>query len=106
MEKEEATKGYFRAKELISEECYAEGLAILERLNRYFPNQRRVTYRRAVCYAALAQFDDATILCSLILGKFKDRRVEDLIEWIREQKRSAPPHDRTPPPFETVRAGR
>ena len=78
MESADPKQKYQQADRLYREKKYAEALAILDELDRTYPNTKNILYLRALCFAALGRVYEAGLLCNRLTKEFRDSRGEEL----------------------------
>lgn len=78
MDREQVTQKFQQASRLYMEKKYTEALAILDEVNRAFPNNKDILYARGRCLARLGRLDEARIICDQLTTVFSDPRGEQL----------------------------
>lgn len=78
MDKATAKEKHRQAKRLYGEKRYAEALAVLDELDRAFPDERNVLYPRARCLAKMGRREQALALCEQLVMDFGDPRAARL----------------------------
>jgi tetratricopeptide (TPR) repeat protein len=85
----EVKRKYAQAQALYTQGNPAEALAILNELDREFPNAQKVTYLRATCLAALGRIEEAIELAVYLSNVLEDPRGQEL-QLRLERARAAP----------------
>ncbi|HRI87313.1 MAG TPA: tetratricopeptide repeat protein [Candidatus Hydrogenedentes bacterium] len=67
---------------------FAEALAVLNDLDRDFPNVKNILYPRAVCLAHLGRHEEALEVCRQLKVEFGDPRAEPLMNEISLKRKS------------------
>ena len=83
MEKWKAKRDFAAADELFQSKKYNDALEILNRLNREFPNNRRVMMPRALCLAEIGRYHEAATLCEQILSEQDYPRARRLLKKLQ-----------------------
>lgn len=89
MEKWKAKRDFAAADDLFQRKKYNEALEVLNRLNREYPNNRRVMMPRALCLAEMGRYHEAATLCEQILAEQEYPRARRLLTKLQPYLKSA-----------------
>lgn len=81
---------YKRADQLFKEGKYAESLQILDQLDQAVPNNKNISYARAMSLAKLNRRDEALAVCEFLIKNFGDPKAVKLQQSLQSQQRAAP----------------
>ncbi|MDZ4859084.1 MAG: thioredoxin family protein [Candidatus Hydrogenedentes bacterium] len=79
MHTKEARNKFREADQLFREKKFPEALAVLDDLDKEFPDTKNVLYPRAMCLARVGRFEEALELCRQLKVEFGDPRGEKLM---------------------------
>ncbi len=89
MEKWKAKRDFADADDLFKRKKYNDALAILNRLNREFPDNFRVMMPRALCLAEMGRYHEAATVCEQILSKDEYPRARKLLVRLQPYMKGA-----------------
>lgn len=89
MDQKEAKEKYERADALYRQKRYQEALAILDDLDKAFPNTKNIMYPRALCLGQLGRIDEALDVCTRLITILGDPRGEQLKAELEAQRTGA-----------------
>lgn len=90
MDSEQASNAYKRAGQLHKEAKYTEALAILDGLDKAFPNTKNIIFARVRCMAAMNRLSHAIEGCNYLMQQFQHQGAHQLKTEL-EAKLAAPP---------------
>ncbi len=78
MDPQESQQKFHQADSLFKAGRYNEALAILDQLNRAFPNTKNILYPAALCLEKLGRSRDAINLCDQLISGHQDTRAQNI----------------------------
>lgn len=88
MTKAEAEKKFADADLFYREDRYTEALALLDDLDRAYPNDRNIMYPRARCLSKMDRHDEALELCNQLILTHQHDRAQELKSRILERDKT------------------
>lgn len=95
MDEREAKRCFDEARQYYMQKDYADALVLFDKLDRHFPDNRRILVNRARCLARLGRNGEALDLCEHLIAEFSDAQALTLRDKL-EARRGAvdtPPID-------------
>lgn len=83
MQGQESRDRFKHADQLFREGAFADALALLEALDREFPQTRNILVPMAMCLDRLGRYDEALVLAERLARQFADTRARALAERLR-----------------------
>lgn len=78
MNENEAKALFRQAADIYKDGDYKDALKIFDRLDAAFPNNVRVMYPRARCFAKLGRIDEAVALCDVLITRYRHESAAEL----------------------------
>lgn len=87
MKPAEAKEKFKEAGRLYRERDYQSSLDLLDKVDHVFPNDKNITYARAMCLSQLTRFYEAKLLARRLERELEDPRSEELKTKITRRER-------------------
>ncbi len=82
MDAQTAQQQFQQADRLYREGRYAEALALLNALNKEFPNTKNLMYAAALCLEKVGNIEEAKFLCNALIRQFDYGKAKELLTSI------------------------
>lgn len=96
MQSDSAKQRFEQANQLFQKHHYEEALALLQELNREFPNTEKIMFAATLCLEKMGSIDEAKMLCHSMMRQFDSQRAQELLNHLEVAPRVAAPRGDEP----------